>query len=163
MRMTKTLCSAATAALVLVAVTASADKDSAGFVRVKSEELKWIDPPGYTGLKTAVVYGDPSKPGAVYVVRAKFSPGTMTRPHSHPQDRFVTVLQGTWYTGEGDNFDPDKTVPLKAGSFMMHPAKAHHYDGAKDEEVIVQIMGIGPGATELVHPELGNTGPSVKK
>jgi len=27
-----------------------------------------------------------------------------------------------------------------------------HFDGAKDEEVIVQITGIGPGATTLVKP-----------
>ena len=39
------------------------------------------------------------------------------------------------------------TSKYEAGTFMMHPAGAHHYDGAKDEEVIVQIMGIGPSAT----------------
>jgi hypothetical protein len=33
---------------------------------------------------------------------------------------------------------------LKPGSYMFHPAKAVHWDGAKDEEVIVQITGIGP-------------------
>ena len=161
MRTRITVFAALAAAVVLLAVNARADKD-AGFVRVTPDQVKWTDRPGYDGVKFAVIQGDPSKPG-IYVIRAKFSPGTMTRPHWHPEDRFVTVLQGTWYTGEGDNFDPDKTVPLKAGSFMMHPAKAHHYDGAKDEEVIVQIMGIGPGKTELVHPELGNTGPSIKK
>jgi hypothetical protein len=86
----------------------------------------------------------------------------MTRPHWHPEDRYVTVLQGTWYTGEGDSFEPDKTTPLKAGSFMFHPGKGHHYDGAKDEEVIVQIMGIGPSGTTPIHPEQGNTGRSTK-
>ena len=146
----------------LFAVTASADKDKAGFVRVTPEEVKWTDRPGFDGVKFAVVQGDPTKPG-VYVVRAKFSPGAMTRPHWHPEDRFVTVLQGTWYTGEGDNFEPDKTTPLKAGSFMLHPAKAHHYDGAKDDEVIVQIIGIGPSNTTLVHPEQGHTGRSLKR
>lgn len=145
----------------LLARDASAEKDKAGFVRVTPEEVKWTDRPGYDGVKFAVVQGDPSKPG-VYVIRAKFSPGAMTRPHWHPEDRFVTVLQGTWYAGEGDSFDPDKTVPLKAGSFMLHPAKAHHYDGAHDEEVIVQIIGVGPSATNLVHPEQGNTGKWVK-
>jgi len=46
---------------------------------------------------------------------------------------------------------------------MMHPAKAHHYDGAKDEEVIVQIIGIGPSNTTMIHPEQGHTGHSVKR
>ena len=47
-------------------------------------------------------------------------------------------------------FDPGKTVPLKPGSFMKHPAGTNHYDGAKDEEVTVQIFGIGPSATTPV-------------
>lgn len=159
---TRTIALAAlAAAVVLLTVNARADKDKAGFVRVTPDEVKWTERPDYDGVKFAVIQGDPSKPG-VYVIRAKFSPGAMTRPHWHPEDRFVTVLQGTWYTGEGDVFDPDKTVPLKAGSFMMHPARAHHYDGAKDEEVIVQIIGIGPSATHLVDPKQGNTGRSKK-
>jgi quercetin dioxygenase-like cupin family protein len=153
---------AAVAVLGLFAVSAGADKDKAGFVRVTPEEVKWTDRPGYDGVKFAVVQGDPTKPG-IYVVRAKFSPGAMTRPHWHPEDRYVTVISGTWYTGEGDSFEPDKTVPLKAGSFMLHPAKAHHFDGAKDEEVVVQIVGMGPSATTLVRPEQGNTGRWVKK
>ncbi|HEY0481438.1 MAG TPA: cupin domain-containing protein [Kofleriaceae bacterium] len=162
--MTTSVFTVLAAALVLVTANASADKDKdkPGFVRVTPEEVKWTDRPGYDGVKFAVVHGDPSKPG-LYVIRAKFSPGTMTRPHWHPEDRYVTVLQGTWYTGEGDNFEPDKTVPLKAGSFMLHPAKAHHYDGARDEEVIVQIVGIGPSNTTLIHPEQGNTGKWVKR
>jgi quercetin dioxygenase-like cupin family protein len=162
MRTRTTILAALAAAVVLFTVNARADKDKAGFVRVTPEEVKWMDRPGYDGVKFAVIQGDPSKPG-VYVIRAKFSPGAMTRPHWHPEDRFVTVLQGTWWAGEGDTFDPDKTTPLKAGSFMMHPAKAHHYDGAKDEEVIVQIIGIGPSGTNLVDPKQGNTGHWTKK
>jgi hypothetical protein len=92
------------------------------------------------------VIGDPSKPG-IYVYRNRFAPGRMSRPHFHDQDRYVTVIKGTWWTGEGDVFDPNKTVPIKAGGFMYHPAGFHHYDGAKDEEVIVQIMGMGPVKT----------------
>ena len=157
MRTQTTVITVLAAALVMVTMNASAEKDKAGFVRVTPEEVKWTDRPGYDGIKFAVIQGDPSKPG-IYVIRAKFSPGSMTRPHWHPEDRFVTVISGTWYTGEGDNFDPDKTVPLKAGSFMMHPANAHHYDGAKDEEVVVQIIGIGPSATDLVDPKAGHVG-----
>jgi hypothetical protein len=73
------------------------------------------------------------------------------RPHRHPNDRFVTVLEGTWYTGTGDTFDPARAVPLRPGSFMMHPAKAVHWDGSRgDETVVVQIIGYGPGTSTLV-------------
>jgi len=157
---TRTIVFTALACIALSVVAVAAGKDSPAFVRVTPEEVVWKDRPGYDGVKFAVVYGDPSKPG-LYVIRAKFSPGTMTRPHWHPEDRYVTVISGTWYTGEGDAFEPDKAVPLKAGSFMLHPGKAHHYDGAKDVEVIVQIVGIGPSNTTLIHPEQGHTGRSL--
>jgi hypothetical protein len=98
---------------------------------------------------SVLVFGDPSKPG-MYIQRNRFGPGQTSRPHFHDQDRWVTVIKGTWYTGEGDVFQPDKMVPIREGGLMFHPAGFHHYDGAKpggDEEVIVQIMGMGPVKT----------------
>jgi quercetin dioxygenase-like cupin family protein len=130
------------------------------FPTVTPEEVQWRDVPNVKGLQTAIVAGDPTKPG-VYVQRVKFSPGTMTRPHFHPEDRYAVVLKGTWWVGTGSEFEPGKTVATKTGTFMKHPAGEHHYDGAKDEEVIVQIIGVGPSATTLLHPELGLTGNSL--
>ena len=92
------------------------------------------------------VFGDPAKPG-LYAIRRRFTPGEMSRPHYHDKDRLVTVIKGTWFTGEGDVFDAAKTTPIKTGGFMLHPAGLHHYDGAKDQEVIVQIIGMGPVQT----------------
>jgi quercetin dioxygenase-like cupin family protein len=92
------------------------------------------------------VFGDPAKPG-LYAIRRRFKPGEMSRPHYHDKDRLVTVIKGTWYTGEGDVFDPAKTTAVKTGGFMFHPAGFHHWDGAKDQEVIVQIIGMGPVQT----------------
>jgi quercetin dioxygenase-like cupin family protein len=143
----------------LMGAPALAEKDPEGFVRIAPEEVQWKALPGYNGVQVAVIEGDPTKPG-VYVVRVKFPPGVMTRPHFHPDDRYAVVLKGTWYTGTGDTFDPNKTVGLTAGSFMKHPAGGHHYDGAKDEEVILQLIGVGPSGTTWLHPEDGHTGPS---
>ena len=95
---------------------------------------------------TLNVVGDPEKPG-LYVIRRRFKPGEMSRPHRHSTDRLVTVIKGTWWTGEGDVFAPDKTIAVRPGGFMLHPAGFHHWDGAKDEEVIVQIIGMGPVVT----------------
>ena len=120
--------------------------DAQGFVRMSPDDLAWK--PG-SATESIVILGDPTKPG-IYVLRNRFPPGQMSRPHFHDQDRFVTVIKGTWWTAsgpDGDVYDPSKTVPLKAGSFMFHPANGHHYDGAKDEEVIVQIIGMGPVKT----------------
>jgi len=92
------------------------------------------------------VLGDPSQPG-MYVVRNLFRAGRGSRPHFHDQDRYITVIKGTWWTGEGDVYRPETMIPIKEGGFMFHPAGYHHYDGARDEDVIVQIMGMGPVRT----------------
>lgn len=135
----------------LIVAPASAQTDAKGFVRMTPDQAEWKDVPGGHGVKIAVVSGDPSKAG-LYVIRVKFPPGIMSAPHFHPEDRHAVVLKGTWYTGTDDSWDPDKTVALKPGSYMKHPAGAVHYDGAKDEEVIVQIAGYGPSGTTEVFP-----------
>lgn len=119
--------------------------DEEGFIRLEPGELDWGEPdPDAIGF--VVLAGDPQQEG-FYMIRAKFPPGVMSPPHYHPSDRHVTVISGTWYTGTGPEFDTDAMVPLEPGSYMMHPAGAVHYDGAKDEEVIVEIKGIGPAPT----------------
>jgi quercetin dioxygenase-like cupin family protein len=134
--------------------TSSLAVDNSPFVRITPAEVHWQDLPDGHGVQMAILLGDPSKAGGTYVIRVKFPPHLMDSPHWHPHDRYVTVLQGTWYTGTGDTFDPARAVPLKAGSLMFHPAKASHWDGsAGDETVIVQIMGEGPGTTTQVDPK----------
>ncbi|HET9830988.1 MAG TPA: cupin domain-containing protein, partial [Vicinamibacterales bacterium] len=114
------------------------------FVRVKFDELKWRPTEGNKlGVETAVVEGDPSKPG-YYLTINHFPAGVMSRPHAHPDERYVMVLRGTWYTDEGNVFQPSKAVPLKPGDFMRHPKGGPHYDGAIDEDCWVAISGYGP-------------------
>jgi len=129
----------------------SAANDSA-FVRVTPEQVRWQDLPASPGVRIATIAGDPSGHG-LYVQRVRFPPHVMDRPHYHPNDRHVTVLKGTWFTGTGATFAPAQAIPLKAGSYMLHPAKALHWDGSNgDEEVIVQIIGIGPADTVQADP-----------
>ncbi len=105
------------------------------------KDIKWTTSP--SGNSTAVLYGDPSKPG-MYIVLTKWSPGHMSRPHMHPNDRFITVISGTWWVGWGPKYDPASTYPIPAGSFVTHYGKQIHYDGAKEGEVLLQIVGMGP-------------------
>ncbi len=128
----------ALAALLVLGGAAGDD----GFVRLRPQELHW-QPSIRPGLSIALVEGDPRKEG-FYIIRARFAPGHFTRPHIHPRDRHVTVIEGTWWTGTGTHFDPDATVPLGPGSYMKHPAGAPHFDGAKSETVIIEIKGEGP-------------------
>ena len=106
------------------------------------ENIKWTG----KGAQTAVLYGDPAKAG-LYIELMKWPPGSGSRPHSHPSDRFITVISGTWWVGTGTNYDMATTKAMPAGSFVMHHANEIHYDGAKDGEVVLQIVGIGPADT----------------
>ena len=86
----------------------------------------------------------------------------MSTPHSHDQDRYVTVIRGTWNAGTGPSWDPASTDPLPTGSVMFHPAGAVHFDGSIKDETEVQIMGMGPVTTKSVYPELGRFGNARK-
>jgi quercetin dioxygenase-like cupin family protein len=141
-----------TVAGVLAIAPSGIAKDSADFVRITPADLMWRDVADGHGVQQATLLGDPSKPG-IYVIRVRFPPHIMDVPHWHPNARYVTVLEGTWYTGTGDTFDFARAIPLKPGSVMLHPAKASHWDGSGGAEtVIVQIIGEGPATTAQVDP-----------
>ena len=79
-----------------LSATVYAENLPGGFVTVKEDQIVWKI--AENGVKQTTLYGDPSKPG-IYVVRNIFPAGIMSAPHSHDQDRFVTVIRGTWYAG----------------------------------------------------------------
>jgi len=80
----------------------------------------------------------------------RFPPGAHSNPHFHSQDRHATVIKGVWWNGTGNELDFNKAVPMKAVSYVLHPSGGVHWDGAGDEEVVVQIVGEGPVETTQV-------------
>ena len=128
---------------------AAAELNPAALTYKLPDQLQWRDPTGAAGVNQAVLQGDPTKPG-LYVVMNRFKPGNFSRPHFHPNDRFITVVKGTWWVGTGNKFDPEGTVPMPAGTFVTHFGKQVHYDGAKDEEVVLIIVGEGPATLTRV-------------
>ena len=119
----------------------SSDLDPKAISITIPKDIKWVATNG--GNEQAVLMGDPTKPG-LYIVLTKWPPHRNSRPHSHPNDRYITVLSGTWWVNTGSDYDPDGMKPVSAGSFVTHFAKQMHYDGAKDEECILEIVGMGP-------------------
>jgi ChrR Cupin-like domain len=110
-------------------------------------DMQWTE--ADSGVMQKVLYGDPSKPG-LYIVLAKWEAGKMSRPHFHPNDRYITVVSGTWWVGTGSTFDPASTTPMPAGSFVTHYGGKVHYDGAKEGDVILEIVGMGPATSTQV-------------
>ena len=109
------------------------------------DQIKWKTPLGIApGVENAVLVGDPTQPG-LYVVMVRWLAGNhFSHPHFHPHDRFITVIKGTWWVGTGTKFDPSATVPMPACTFVTHYGGQIHFDGAKDEDAILLIVGDGP-------------------
>ena len=112
---------------------------------IELDKIQWKDNAAGTAAQ-APLYGDPTKPGP-YAYFNKWKAGNMSRPHFHPNDRYIVVLAGTWWVGSGTTFDPDGTVPMPAGTTVIHPAKGIHYDGAKQGDAILLIHGMGPATS----------------
>lgn len=132
-------------AIVVICSSARAVELNPAAVTFKlPDQIEWKTSGEYAGLETAVLAGEPSKSG-LYVVMAKWLAGNhFSRPHFHPHDRFITVLKGTWWVGSGSKFDTNATVPMPAGSFVTHYGQQIHFDGAKDEDAVLLIVGEGP-------------------
>ncbi len=132
------------AALTLLAgVGNAAELNPAAVKFTLPEKIDWQLHTPNPRVQQAVMVGDPAKPG-LYIVLTRWLPGNMSHPHFHPNDRFITVLKGTWWVGTGTKFDPDAAVPMPAGTFVVHSGKQVHYDGAKSEEAVLLIVGEGP-------------------
>lgn len=67
------------------------------------------------------------------------------------------MIKGTWWVATGNKFDPALAVPMPTGSFVTHFAKQVHWDGAKDEEAWLIIVGEGPAMlTRVEEAKLGD-------
>ena len=131
--------------IVPASVRAAAELDPKAIAIQLPKDIKWVRNEA-AGSETAVLVGDPAKPG-LYVVLQKWLPHKNSRPHFHANDRFITVISGTWWVNTGAKYDPDGFKPVPAGSFVKHFANEIHYDGAKDAECVLQIVGIGPATS----------------
>lgn len=133
-----------------LSIGSAAELNPAAVVYKMPDQIPW-GPVNAAGAQVAVLVGDPSKPG-FYAVYNKWTKGNhFSHPHFHPNDRYIVVLQGTWWVGSGTKFDPEHgTTPMPPGSFVTHYGKQVHWDGAKDEDAVLLIMGEGPAtATEV--------------
>lgn len=142
--MKKMFLAAAAIAIVLTAITLAMTwdgKPQKEVVGLSPEQVRWFTPPYYNdGRQRAQLFGDSSKGGA-WVDRVKIPSGKRVLAHTHPQDELVTVIEGTWYLGEGGKFDPAKLKGYPAGSFIVIPAGVPHFVAAKERNVIVQLSG----------------------
>jgi quercetin dioxygenase-like cupin family protein len=131
----------------LVTEGGAVELDSAAVVYTTPEQFKWRDPTDQAPTNQTILYGNPSKPG-LYIYINRFKPGRFGNPHYHPNDRFITVIEGAAWRGTGSVLEPDHAARVPRGTFMIDHAMKVHWDGTKDESAAYLIAGIGP-ATQI--------------
>ena len=155
--LTVAACSAGDASTITAQVpqtAATSRSSSAGHAMDHNPQLKWgpappIFPPG---AQFAVVQGDPSVAGAIFTVRLRFPNGYVLPPHRHPTDEHVTVLQGTFLVGLGEDFSRQSLTRFGVGGFVTAGANMPHFATTRGITE-VQVHAIGPFQLTYVHPE----------
>ena len=85
-----------------------------------------------------------------FIIRLKFPANYKVPAHWHPAIEHVTVLSGTLNMGIGDKLDEAKSMPVPTGGVMIIQPKTNHY-GWTQEEVVVQVHGVGPWGVTYVN------------
>lgn len=126
---------------------------AAKHVMIGDADLKWGPaPPGLpAGAQSAVLDGDPGKPGA-FTIRVKVPDAYMVPPHWHPTDEHLTVLSGTLMMATGSKWDDSALHDATAGSYAKMPRRVNHYVKTKGETTF-QVSAMGPFAITYVNPK----------
>jgi uncharacterized RmlC-like cupin family protein len=147
MRETRKLILAFLVATALTLTLADTNKTIMAFTPA---QVPWFTPSYYTdGRQRAQLLGDSSR-GGPWIDRAKIPAGKRVLAHTHPQDEPVTVIEGTWYLGQGTKFDATKLKAYPAGSFVLIPAGVPHFVATKESTVIIQLSGNDKFQTEYL-------------
>ncbi len=123
----------------------------ADHIMVMPKEIKWVDaPPSLPpGAKAAVIEGDPKAAG-LFTMRIKLPANYMIMPHWHPADEHVTVIEGSFYMGVGEQFDENAATKIPKGGFAVMITGTRHYAFSK-KGCIIQLHGMGPWGINYVN------------
>lgn len=116
-------------------------------LRLSPSDFEWEADPDL--VQSIPVTGDSDTPG-LYAYRVRFPAGFRNQPHFHPDDRIVTVIEGVLHVGFGETFRESAMRPLSAGSLWTEPANQPHFVWARDGNVVIQVVGVGPSGTTQV-------------
>jgi hypothetical protein len=108
------------------------------------------------GAEMSILYGDPSKPGAPFVVRFRTDRHIEIPLHWHRADEHITVLHRPFSLRYGDS----KPTQLEEESYVLIPAGVHH-SSRYGPGTVIQVSGIGPQESIYVDLAAHSGGASV--
>jgi hypothetical protein len=110
----------------------------------RAEEISWRPcPPSLpAGCEMAVLEGSPREE-MLFTVRIRTTSPFELKPHWHPNNERVTILEGKVGVGFGEVIDRDKVSWFGPGDYYVNAKDAHHFV-LGDDPVTLQITGVGP-------------------
>jgi uncharacterized RmlC-like cupin family protein len=100
--------------------------------------IPW-DAPAADGTRYALLEGRRDVPGELFTYAFFIPAGFWDEAHWHTQDARVVVLSGALRLGYGDALEVERAEIFPAGSVLVVPAGARHFDGALEDTVIVGV------------------------
>ncbi len=129
------------AALVMASACAHAPEPSSAW----TDGVKFTSMGAGTGAFSSTLDGS-TNVAAPYTIRVHMTKGGRIMPHTHPDARLITVVDGELCYGFGAVFDPDGCKLYPEGSYFIVPGNAPHYGYGKTGDAVYQESGVGPSA-----------------
>jgi quercetin dioxygenase-like cupin family protein len=129
------------AALVMASGCAHAPEPSAAW----TDGVTFTSMGAGTGAFSSTLDGS-TNAAAPYTIRVHMTKGGKIMPHTHPDARLITVVDGELCYGFGSVFDPDGCKLYPEGSYFVVPGDVPHYGYGKTGDAVYQESGVGPSA-----------------
>ena len=122
-------------------------------IAARATDIVWGPcPPALpAGCEMAVLEGDPRRE-TLFTVRFRTDTPFELRPHWHPRNERVTILQGRVGVGFGDEIDRAQVTWFGPGDYYVNAKGVHHFV-LVDGPAVLQVTGIGPWGTNYLQPE----------
>jgi quercetin dioxygenase-like cupin family protein len=133
---------------------------AAAAIAITPATIPW-GPTAPDGTRFALLEGQREVAGQPFSYAFALPGGVWDKPHSHSTTARIFVLKGALKLGWGAAMDKSKARRFPAGSFVVVPAGAVHFDGA-DEETIILGVASGVWATRYVDGGAGSAGTPPK-
>jgi len=120
-------------------------------MRIEQVDRSRAKPPEHPEWFPGTVYqqrlNEPEDTRGVELIAVWFEPGSRTKPHVHPVDQVLQVVDG-----EGVVATEDEKRVIRAGDWVVVPAGIWHWHGATPGTAMCHISIKQPGETDWSSP-----------
>ncbi|WP_293904538.1 cupin domain-containing protein [Phenylobacterium sp.] len=112
------------------------------------------------GTRFALLEGVRDKAGVSFSYAFFIPAGVWNAPHSHSATARVFVARGVLRMGYGNVLDKASATAYPAGSYVLVPAGARHFDGS-DQDTVIFGVAVGPWSTTYLDPKAAGSAGTI--